>query len=409
MEHPDEKTELGLKPRLIAAGWFVVTACIPVFFFFGVIGRARYVKPSDVTEPFVLSVFVAIPLCLAAFFGFGIGSRILNDAKGAGGWNAAWHGARVGLLSYVGFILFYAIILITNGKADIADLASAVFRLLFFSALLVGWMIPIAGALGGWLLFKYSWTSLNAQNTTWTSKNRARRLNSCAAIALFATLILCWLPVRTLHQREAAQESQRDLYDAVWRGQPERVDELLASGMSANMLDVGGTPLLVTAAERGATRVLKTLLVHGADPNVRDINPGHQTPLHFSASNFDVESIRALLDRGADVNARDDFGRTPLLLAAATTDRDTVKYLIDRGADINWRAYDGRTALSIAIANRDLTGRLDRSGEKPGQRPDAGENYGDARDLEKPLIMERARARHDAIIDLLKSSGAKSP
>ena len=409
MEQPPEKTELGLRPRLIGAGWFAATACIPVFGFLGVFGRLMFGMPSDGTAPVGLSIFVALPLCLAAFFGFVFGSTILNDAKVAGGWKAAWHGARVGLLSYVAYVLFYAIIMAANAKAGIAELAAAVFTIFFFSALFVGWLIPIAGALGGWLLFRFSWTSLSASNTTWTSESHARRLNQRAVLALIAALIVCWLPVRNLNQREAARESQRDLFDAVWRGQPERVDELLASGMSANMLDVGGTPLLVTAAEKGHTRVLKILLAHGADPNVRGVHPGRETPLHLSASNFDIESIRALLERGADVNARDDFGRTPLLLAAAATDRDTVKYLIDHGADINCRANDGRTPLSNATVNRDSAGNLDRSGDAPGQRPDAGENYGDSRDYENPLIIKRARARHDGIIDLLKSSGAKSP
>ena len=54
-----------------------------------------------------------------------------------------------------------------------------------------------------------------------------------------------------------------------------------------------------------------------------------------AAENGDVESLKKLLDAGADVNAADDTGCTPLHLAAACADIEAVQLLIERGADVN--------------------------------------------------------------------------
>ena len=150
------------------------------------------------------------------------------------------------------------------------------------------------------------------------------------------------------------------------------------------------------------------LVDNGANPNVTDDRPGRNTPLTCAATNGDVESIRALLDHGARMDTPDAFGRTPLVLAAWVADRETVKLLIDRGADINYRTSEGKTALSLARSGRDTPNRLDkRPTTEEGRSADVGENVGDSRDYNDPVIMKRARQRHDQIIELLISYGAR--
>jgi len=53
----------------------------------------------------------------------------------------------------------------------------------------------------------------------------------------------------------------------------------------------------------------------------------------------DVNSVRLLLDHGADVNTVDPLGRTPLMYAAASDllPLDEIKLLVERGADVNAR------------------------------------------------------------------------
>ena len=60
-----------------------------------------------------------------------------------------------------------------------------------------------------------------------------------------------------------------------------------------------------------------------------------QTPLHFAARwNPSADVIRALLDKGADIEARDKYQNTPLH-EAAINNPGQVKLLLERGANVN--------------------------------------------------------------------------
>jgi ankyrin repeat protein len=52
------------------------------------------------------------------------------------------------------------------------------------------------------------------------------------------------------------------------------------------------------------------LIQHGADVNARS-NPGY-TPLHLAVTNLCVETVKLLLENGADPKIRDDSGKTAL-------------------------------------------------------------------------------------------------
>ena len=49
----------------------------------------------------------------------------------------------------------------------------------------------------------------------------------------------------------------------------------------------------------------------------------------------DLKAVRAQLDGGVDVNARDADGNTPLLLAAVCAGPEFVELLLKKGADVN--------------------------------------------------------------------------
>ena len=409
MTQASERTELGLAPRLIAAGWFALAACIPIIFFFGVIGRMFFFGPTAATDPTVASILILLPVSMAAFFGFSIGSRILNEAIVTRGSRAAMYGALVAILSYFGFMLAYAAIVALNTPREFFDVVTSILGVLLIGAVLVGWLIVIAGAVSGWLLFRVGRNKFRRYLLGGPKGIDTLYLNVGAATLLAAILFVCWLPVLRQARREASEQSRRDLVDAVWRNDPSRVTELLDRGLSVETQDLAGSSLLLTAAEKGHTRIIRILLDHAANPNVSADRNGRRTPLLFAVVNADLESIRALLDQGANINTADAYGRTPLMEAAWATDSETVKLLIDRGADVKYTAPDGQTALSMAKLRRDNTPtKLDRSELTVNrQSPDAGENIIDSRDFQNPAIMKRARERHDRIIELLKSYGAK--
>jgi hypothetical protein len=72
MTQPPKRTELGLLPRLIGAGWFGFAAWVPVIFFFLTFGGVGQ-RGSEQIDFRVLIFFAEIPVALAALFGFTVG------------------------------------------------------------------------------------------------------------------------------------------------------------------------------------------------------------------------------------------------------------------------------------------------------------------------------------------------
>ena len=71
-----------------------------------------------------------------------------------------------------------------------------------------------------------------------------------------------------------------------------------------------------------------------------------------AAEQGNLADVKRHLQRGADVNAKDNDGYTPLMAAAINGNPDVVKVLMEKGADVNARAEDGNTALELAKVNR---------------------------------------------------------
>ena len=98
---------------------------------------------------------------------------------------------------------------------------------------------------------------------------------------------------------------------------------------------------------------VKALLDMGADVNARDDDDYRGTVLMWaSIYNKNPEVIELLLDNGSDINARDDYyGRTALMWASEyNKNPEIIKLLLDNGADINAKDDDGKIALLFASA-----------------------------------------------------------
>jgi ankyrin repeat protein len=122
------------------------------------------------------------------------------------------------------------------------------------------------------------------------------------------------------------------LMQALRDGDEETFKQLVfAEPKVANLKGQNGATPLMQAVLYGDNNSVRFLLDKGADPNIR--NEAGATALMWAAD--DLEKTRLLLDRGADVNARSDDGRTPLLIAAGQLGcREVVTLLLDRGANL---------------------------------------------------------------------------
>ena len=81
---------------------------------------------------------------------------------------------------------------------------------------------------------------------------------------------------------------------------------------------------------------VQALLEHGADANARD--SGSVTPLHLASGlGYRAESrpdvVRLLLQYGSDIHARDDEGQTPFMRVTAEGLDDVMQLLLEHGAE----------------------------------------------------------------------------
>lgn len=111
--------------------------------------------------------------------------------------------------------------------------------------------------------------------------------------------------------------------------------------------DASGSSLLQRACKKGNLNEVIDLLERGADPNECDFCGF--TCLHEAALNGDIEIVRYLISKGADVNKQalpDGDLETPLIDAADNGHYEIVKLLLESGADPLIYNNDGYTALT---------------------------------------------------------------
>ena len=126
---------------------------------------------------------------------------------------------------------------------------------------------------------------------------------------------------------------------------------LLADPVLAHLHNRYGRTLLHEASAHGSLRIAELLLRLGADPNVR--STGGHTALYCVANECRVtgggDIVRALVRAGAHVDARSDSKRcTPLHMAARRGNIAVSEALLECGADINARDRAGDTPLRRA-------------------------------------------------------------
>ena len=122
---------------------------------------------------------------------------------------------------------------------------------------------------------------------------------------------------------------------------------LVEAGAEVNArTEAGDTALIVAAQRAGGARVVEYLLDKGA--NLKTATNDGATALHRAAECGDVDVLKLLVDKGADVDAqrKSPFGgRTPLASAVVFGHGAAVRYLLSKGA----KANIGDAGLSRAV------------------------------------------------------------
>jgi ankyrin repeat protein len=162
--------------------------------------------------------------------------------------------------------------------------------------------------------------------------------------------------------------------------------------------DARGNSPVMYAAALGSMDALRLMVEAGADVNAP--NDFGATPLMWCAG--DLAKVRYLLSRGANVNARSKLGRSPLMIAAAYDGSiETVRLMIEKGADVKAQEESGMTVLESAAASNNL--EVARLLLEKG----ADVNVVDKGGITALLVAAWNGNRNGAMVKLLLAHGAK--
>uniref|UniRef100_A0A8C9U392 Ankyrin repeat and sterile alpha motif domain containing 6 n=1 Tax=Scleropages formosus TaxID=113540 RepID=A0A8C9U392_SCLFO len=112
-------------------------------------------------------------------------------------------------------------------------------------------------------------------------------------------------------------------------------------------------PDVFSALKLGNSQLVREIV--DEDPaQVNSANADGASPLMIAAVSGQLDVVRLLVERSADVDKQDGVhGWTALMQATYHGNKDVVKYLLSQGADVNLRAKNGYTAFDLVMLLND--------------------------------------------------------
>ena len=131
---------------------------------------------------------------------------------------------------------------------------------------------------------------------------------------------------------------------------------------------------LLAAVENGIHNEASELIESGADINAKTNEQYNETPLMLAAYWNEIEIVKLLLSKGADINTLDNLGWTALMYAVVESNTEIINILLSEGSDVNTikstqgtdKWPEGATPLSVAeeIGNNTIINLLKEAGAK---------------------------------------------
>ena len=128
----------------------------------------------------------------------------------------------------------------------------------------------------------------------------------------------------------------------------EILQDLIAYGADVNAVNKSGRTPLLLSCFFGQMDSVNVLLAAGADPTISDKEDF--SCLHAAVDGWcSKDTLQALINQGAHIDAKRKDGTTALLSACRTGQSTSVVFLLDSGADVKIERSDGNTCLHLAV------------------------------------------------------------
>lgn len=108
---------------------------------------------------------------------------------------------------------------------------------------------------------------------------------------------------------------------------------------------------LFESIRAGEIETAVEIIEEGAEVNIRTDDEHEFTPMMFAAGMGNLELVKALVENGADLDAKSASGQTALIWAARGGSLEVADYLLEQGADPDIKDSGGETALDWSKRN----------------------------------------------------------
>ena len=202
------------------------------------------------------------------------------------------------------------------------------------------------------------------------------------------------------------QNFRVSIFTAAQTGDLATIKRRICSGSNGgdniiNKTDGAGYTMLHLAAQGNHFNLVAYLLSKGAGPD--GATSSQCTPLHRASFSGSFDSVRLLVQAGANVNAIDTSfgdGRTPLHKAAEQKHMDIYSLLLNAGADPIVKDNYGFTAMKLLTIENDYCNNNAKNIESMGNNDDAiCQVIGPSTDIKEVDIGVDGKGSADAAID----------
>jgi len=183
-------------------------------------------------------------------------------------------------------------------------------------------------------------------------------------------------------------------------GQVQAVEVLIAANAPVNIRDAAGGSPLLWAAGLGNSQTVAVLIAAGAEVNITDVN-GLSPLLWATSIGRDADTVRMLLDAGADANQADRLsGDTPAIRAAKNVNPEVLRLLVAKGVDLSKGNLRGTTAVMNAAGG----GGVDQVRILIEAKADLASK--DARGWTAlDYALNRSDANRDVVVEMIRAAG----